>query len=302
MWKGIEMKLACIADTHLRTTIPEKRVDDFKMTQLNKFEYILNYCKDSQIDHLTIAGDVFENPRQSLGYVGEIISLLKKYPVNVSACVGNHDQFFRNMDIRNTPLGLLKEAGVITILDENPIKIDNVHLYGCSWEQPIPKIVDESAVNVLVAHIMVINDKKVFHQQEEYITAGSLLKNNNFDLIVSGDNHQTFTELYKGRRLVNSGSMMRSSVAQKDHKPSFFVYDTDDKTLEQILIPCLPANEVLLVDKHEETKELNQMLMMYKNALKEGIETDFDFLANLTKKLKVIEVNDNVVKIIRECV
>jgi hypothetical protein len=202
------------------------------------------------------------------------------------------------MDISNTPLGLLKEADVITILDENPIKFDNVHLYGCSWEQPISKPIDKDAVNILAIHIMVIKDNKVYEQQEDYVTAGSLLKNNQFDLIVSGDNHETFTELYKGRRLVNSGSMMRSSVAQKDHKPAFFVYDTEDKTLEKVLIPCADAKDVLLIDKHEETKELNQMLQMYKDALKSDVVCDFDFVKNITKKLKTIEVNNNVKTII----
>jgi len=68
------------------------------------------------------------------------------------------------------------------------------------------------------------------------------------------------------------------------------------------LIPCLPAHEVLLINEHEESKELNQRLILYKNALTEEVESDFNFVDNIKKKLKLIEVNDNVKKIIGACV
>ncbi len=296
------MLIAEISDIHLRTTNPEKRIDNYEEAMFNKFKFILEYCDKNGIGYLLLGGDIFDSPRQSIGFTTKVIALLKQYKVHVLAVFGNHDQFFRNQSLDNTPLHLLKEAGIMTILGDEHYIVDNIHFYGASWDDNIPDIVDKKAFNVLVIHIMVIKDKKVYAQQEDYTTAGSLLKNNNFDLIVTGDNHETFTELYKGRRLVNSGSMMRSTVAQKDHEPCFFVTDTDNNTLNKIPIPILPAHEVLLIDEHEETKSLNKNLNLYKEALKQEINNEFDFEENLRKKLTMVEVNNNVGQIIGKMV
>ena len=296
------MKIACLSDWHLTNTAPEKRIDNYEESVFRKYEFVLKHCDDNGIKYLVGGGDIFNHPRMSLGFVSNVIKISNRYNVKILVVAGQHDLFWHNYNLNNTPLGLLKNAGVVTMLGDEPLMDGNIHFYGAGWEQPIPKIIDKNAVTILAIHIMTIKDKKVYEQQEDYITAGSLLKNNPFDLIVSGDNHQTFTELYKGRRLVNSGSLMRSTVAQKGHNPSFFVYDTDDKTLEQVLIPCLPAHEVLLINEHEESKELNQRLILYKNALTEEVESDFNFVDNIKKKLKLIEVNDRVKEIIGECV
>lgn len=296
------MLIAEISDIHFRTTNPEKRIDNYEETMFGKFRFILEYCDKNNIGYLLLGGDIFDSPRQSIGFTTKVIALLKQYKVHVLAVFGNHDLYFRNQSLDNTPLHLLKEAGIMTILGDESYVVDNIHFYGTSWDDKIPDIVDKKAFNILVIHIMVIKDKKVYEQQEDYTTAGSLLKNHNFDLIVTGDNHETFTELYKGRRLVNSGSMMRSTVAQKDHEPCFFVTNTDGNTLDKIPIPILPAHEVFLIGEHEETKSLNKNLNLYKEALKQELNTEFDFEENLRKKLKMVEVNDNVGRIIGEMI
>lgn len=295
------MKIANISDMHLKTSNPINRIDNYKETQLNKFRYILKYCMNNKIDHLIAAGDIFDNPRQSLGYVGEIISLLHEYPAKFYAVAGQHDQWYRKQDLDNTPLGLLEAANVATILNDNPVEIDNVNFYGCAWESKIPEIKNKSKVNILSIHIMVIQNK-LWNDQQEYTTGGALLKNNHFDLIVSGDNHQSFQEIYKGRKLVNCGSLTRSTVAQGDHKPSFYIYNTDTKELTREYIPIEPFEEVMLISEHLETKNINKKLEDYKLALGTSVDSSgLDFKFNLDVEMKNIE-NENIKNIIARSV
>lgn len=295
------MKIANISDLHLKTSNPQNRIDNYKETQLNKLRYILQFCDDNDIKALIGAGDIFDHPRMSLGYVGEVINLLKEYEVKFYAVAGNHDQWYRQQDLDNTPLGLLEAANVVTILNDNPIEINNVHLYGCAWESIIPEIKDKSKVNILSIHIMVIQNK-LWNDQQEYITGGALLKNNPFDLIVSGDNHQSFQEIYRGRKLVNCGSLTRSTVAQGDHKPSFYIYDTDTKELTREYIPIEPFEEIMLISEHLETKNINKKLEDYKLALGTSVDSSvLDFKFNLDVEMKNIQ-NENIKNIIARSV
>lgn len=298
------MKIINLSDIHLKPSAPVCRTDNYRETGFNKLEYVLKYAQKNGITFILQSGDFFDHPRMSLGYVGEVISLINKYDVCILAAPGQHDLFYHQTALENTPLGLLKAAGCVEILGVKPIQFNLndkfVHVYGAGWNEEIPKIVNKYNLNILATHRMVIKDKLWF-DQEDYVTAGSLLKNNDFDLICSGDNHQTFTELHKGKRLVNVGSMLRSSVAQKDHKPCFFVYDTTDKSLKQEFIPVEPFEQIALIDEHEEKKELQDKTKEYREALNKKLEdSGLDFKANLNSVIKEAEANSSIKQIIGE--
>lgn len=297
------MKIANISDLHLKTSNPQNRIDNYKETQLNKLRCILQFCDDNNIKALIGAGDIFDHPRMSLGYVGEIISLFKKYGVMFYVVYGQHDLWYHQQSLENTPLGLLEISDVVILLGEDPVSIDkNVDVYGCGWEKDIPKIQNKNKINILAIHTMVIKNNKVWNGQEEYEAAGRLLKNNDFDLIVSGDNHKSFQELYKGKKLVNCGPLMRSTVAQGDHKPSFYIYDTDTKELTREYISIEPFEEVMLISEHLETKNINKKLEDYKLALGTSVDSSgLDFKFNLDIEMKNIQ-SENIKNIIARSV
>ena len=51
--------------------------------------------------------------------------------------------------------------------------------------------------------------------------------------MVSGDNHQSFVEKYKDQLLVNPGSIMRSTIAQFDHKPKIYLWSSEDNEIKR---------------------------------------------------------------------
>jgi len=60
---------------------------------------------------------------------------------------------------------------------------------------------------------------------------GLLRKYPNYKLIVSGDNHQPFAYHFRGRWLVNPGSMTRQKIGD-NYAPGFFVYHEGGETWE----------------------------------------------------------------------
>ena len=64
---------------------------------------------------------------------------------------------------------------------------------------------------------------------------GQLEKQKEFDLILTGDNHQSFCITSNGRWLLNPGSMMRMRADQVDHNPIVGIYDTLENTFKALL-------------------------------------------------------------------
>ena len=61
---------------------------------LKAFENLVQYCIESQVDFLLLAGDVFESPKPVLRvqkYFADQISRLQAVGIDVFAITGNHD-------------------------------------------------------------------------------------------------------------------------------------------------------------------------------------------------------------------
>ena len=159
---------------------------------------------------------------------------------------GQHDLPNHNLKmIRESSLGVLAAAGVIYLLTdpniplidamENPLP--HYSIFGCPFGTSPPdwKLSGEDLIHVLAWHHMVVNDPLWPGQEADKALA--ILRNYpQFDLIVSGDNHQSFAIADpKGRWLVNPGSLMRMTTAQVDHRPCIFKWDNGK--LEQIFLP-----------------------------------------------------------------
>ena len=109
---------------------------------------------------------------------------------------------------------------------------------------------------------------KLWGKQEHYDMAGTFLRKNKFDLIVSGDNHQSFTHKEGNRLLINCGSLMRNKIDQVNHKPCIWIFDTLTRAAKQIFIPVVPFSEVFNIEKAEKIKSKNEKLEELKKAFK----------------------------------
>jgi len=297
------MKILLTGDWHFRHSVPRKRIDDYPKTQIKKLKFIFNLAKDKNCAFVLQPGDFFDSHKANDFLKREMIKLIKEasLPMTehpfIETIFGQHDLRYHSSDTNNTPLRVLEAAQVIDILGyrrgapdvyiTSPPKIvhSNVHIYGASWFEDIPEITTEG-INILLIHKMIVKDKLLWEGQEDTTKGNILLRKHNFDLIVSGDNHQSFTVSNGKKHLVNCGSLMRMTTAQLDHKPVVYIYDTKDKSLEEHLIPIEPVNKVFDLSKIEKEKKENKELEAFVTHLKSNAKIDgLDYPKNLKEYL-----------------
>jgi len=294
------MKILLTGDWHLRFRKPEMRLDEsYFETQAGKVQQILNIAKTNKCSAILQPGDFFDGVETPWFVVQHYLKIFLGQKFDIICSPGQHDLRYHTREIENTPLGILQAANVVFSEDIN--LGGEILICICRWGEEISELEGEKDCNVLLAHKMVIQ-KKLWLGQTDFVYAGDLLKKTSFDLIVTGDNHQSFVEEYNGRYLVNCGSLMRSDIDQIDHKPVVYVYDTEKKDLQKIFLKMQPANKVLNVKGAQAIRERDEKLELFISALKDkgrGGHT-FDFMDRLYEKIKVAGIDQETKDVLEE--
>jgi DNA repair exonuclease SbcCD nuclease subunit len=264
------MKIIFTSDWHLREDTPINRKDDFKITLFEKARFILQYALDNNIKSIFNAGDIFHRPRPSLELINEAIELFKEFSyVDFYLIPGNHD-------LVNHSLGYLKKSAIYTL----SCSCSNIILVKSELDT-IARVTDE----ISMIHSLIF-EKEIKIPGIVYTTASNILEKCKTEILISGDNHQSF--IYNsddGKMLVNPGSLMRSSISEKDKEPCFYVYDTETKKINKVLIPIKKD-----VFKDVEKKEESDLFQSFIHKLQSEKELDLNFdlaLQNFCKKQKV---------------
>lgn len=270
------MKFIITGDWHLRATAPQNRKDsDYFVTLKDKGDFIFDYAIQNNIEFMLHGSDIFDSsivPDRIKTWLARRLRNIKCLTV-----IGNHDYSMRQL-IDNSSIAVMIESQCLTRTDFNPFVIGNdIHIYGASYNEDIPKIKDKSKYNILVIHKM-ISDRDMWQGNVSYVDSKMFLTKHKFDLVVSSDNHASFVTKLGNRLLINPGSLCRARIDQIDHKPCFFVIDTDTQEYEQIFIPVKPAEEVFNLNIKE--KKENQELTKLMEELKIRKNHEFNYLKN----------------------
>jgi hypothetical protein len=175
-----------------------------------------------------------------------------------------------------------------------------VDIYGSSFGEEIPEIEDPKKFSILVTHRMIVNEK-LWEGQTDFQYANSFLRLNKFNLIVSGDNHTTFSYKLGDRHLFNLGATMRSAINQIEHKPTTVLFDTDTNSFEYIPIPIEPAENVFKMEKIERAFKVNKELNAFISGLSKHKEMGLSFIDNLNEYTKNNKIDSAIIDIIKEC-
>lgn len=294
------MKFVLLSDLHLSSKNPVARLDDVKVTQMEKLRYVLEWALENEAVILQ-AGDFFDSPR-SWYLLSEVMDLLTDYNIDIFTVFGQHDTYFYSEDSRDsTNMGLLKKAGLIDLLGRKAARNRFVGLYGASWGEEIPEVDKISDINVLVIHAS-ISDEALFLGHEFTPAKKFLRDHSDFDLILCGDIHRHFVVESGGRYLVNTGPMVRRTADRYNfsHKPCFYVYDTNDKALEKHIIPCEPAEKVLSRDHIEMREDSELMLEEFVSSVDNTGIDEVSFEENLKKFVQGNEIDQEVIYAITE--
>jgi DNA repair exonuclease SbcCD nuclease subunit len=254
------------ADWHLREVAPVSRTDDFWGTQWKKVQFIsqLSEKHDCPVIH---AGDLFHHWKPSPYLLNYCMQYL---PERFYTVYGNHDLPQHNLELsERCGVDVLKSAGRIVVLE-------NTH-FG-------KELIEESFVahpKFAVWHVFTYKGELPWPGCTEKSAKKILRKYKAFDLILTGDNHKTFTEEHKGRLLVNPGSLMRQSADQVEHKPCVFLYYAETNTVKPVY---LPVEEDVISRKHIENKEeRNERIDAFVTSLNTDFDSEISFHTNLKK-------------------
>ncbi|GAG20357.1 unnamed protein product, partial [marine sediment metagenome] len=225
----------------LRDSIPECRTDDFIEEMLRKLDWICGRSGKLKCP-LLIAGDLFHHWKPSPWLLAAAIVRFKKaYEVFVVA--GQHDLPQHQYElIEKSGLQVLENAGVIQVVPAGQFVMDKdgeflLHGFPFGSEMKSSAHGNSTYPHVALCHVMTYKKKRPYPGCEEDNSKKLMKKLNHFDLIVTGDNHETFVDIREEQLLVNAGSMMRTTAIQEEHEPSIFFWYADEGEVEQIKIP-----------------------------------------------------------------
>jgi|2_EtaG_2_1085320.scaffolds.fasta_scaffold03272_8 DNA repair exonuclease SbcCD nuclease subunit len=277
------------SDWHIRGDRPVCRTDDYMEAQRKKITFILNLAKDNSCPIL-VAGDFGHKPMWGDRLLNYFIDILNDFQdVVIYVVVGQHD-------LPNHRLDKWKEAG-LGVLDKQygkdfevivkPTRANDFIIFPFHYSNNIIKLEQETTDRTTaLLHTMVIKSQKekLWHDQVAHSAKWYLRKFPCYDLIVSGDNHQSFAIEYEGRWLVNAGSLMRMTANQIEHKPSVYLWYAEDNSIERIY---LPIEENVVSRQHiAEGQQRNERIEAYINRLKETEELGLSYESNMKEFFK----------------
>lgn len=299
------MKVICSGDWHIRATPTKFRKPNYYELMFGKLNWILDFATKNNTFVVIQPGDFFDSPDVPNHVMVDTIKAIGD--IDVCTVYGQHDCAYRNHN--NTALSVLIEDGTVDLLSNTPIEYGEkkqVDIYGASWDAKIPEVKDKNNFNILVLHKMIVKDESLFPDQKNFSAAAAFSKENkDYDLIVSGDNHHSFSYVPKNKSypsIINCGSLMRMTTAQYEHKPCIWVVDTETGELEQHFIPIKPIIEVFK-EEAEEIKERDAKTEAFIEMLSSSkADTQLSFEDNLKTLLSEQKLSENIEKLANEFV
>lgn len=275
------------ADIELRAFPPSCRIDDHWAAQERKIAWLRDLAAEHECPILD-AGDLFDKKYKShpshelLGWV------IANLPRPFYTIPGNHDLPGKSIDnYKNSAMAVLNMSKVLKVHYQLPVELlwvpesPYVKLYSFPWGVSFEKYeVQKGYFNIALIHVMVYEEFEPFPGCDGYSAKEVMDLLPDFDLIITGHNHQTFTRKEKGRVLVNPGSLMRNDADQIDHKPCVFLWYSEDNTIEQVFVPI--EEDVISRDHIDIKKEKDNRLDAFVEKLGEQIVSGINFHDNLS--------------------
>lgn len=292
--------LILCSDLHIREDTPTCFKGDFQKEQWDS----LGFIKELQKKHncpVLCGGDVFHHWKPSPFLLSETI---KHLPEQFFTCYGNHDLPQHNLD-------LLEKCGVYTLKQANCLKTigDGFDMFHWGETPELDLSSDDEPENILVWHVLTYKNNLPYPGCVSLSAKRILKKYPQYNLIVTGDNHQPFVEEYEERLLVNPGSMTRQTADQFDHKPRVYLWYSETNTVEAVYLPIEPAEKVISREHIDITNQRNERLESFVAQLNflgigkpRGSEGGTTFEENLKQFENKNQVRSSVMQIVHKAI
>ena len=286
--------LILCGDLHIGNWQPECRSDVYLDALLNKIRWMAAL----QITHgcpLVFPGDVFNTWKADSELLNKVMAVWPKG--DVLAVCGQHDLRNHNLELQDqSAFDTLRLAGMLQDVSQEAKELPKgIVVYGASWGREA-KAAPNCAHPVLVAHVT-LWEKPFAPGQKPGEATRYLKENKDWQLICTGDNHQTFTAIDGISELVNAGSVMRMRSDQKDFRPCVFLWNADIGNIRQLFIPISP--DVISDARCKAAKEREARENEFVARLESDADISFSFNDHIDKAL--ITETEEVRACVLEC-
>jgi len=303
-----------VADLHLTESTPVSRTDDYIQAQANKLTFLRSLSAENNNCPILCAGDLFDHWKASPWLCSWAFNYL---PTPMITIPGNHDLPMHSIEYYDkSALALLETVSTETdfrvLRHPQGVKINDLYIVGTPFnklEQFDPdkdKKARESITTFKGANRRVLLLHELVWERQRPLWAGNTHLGQElldrfggyFDLIVSGDNHESFVCQDNTTKsiLVNPGSMMRSTADQEDFKPKCYLYYARTNKVTPVEFPI--ERGVLNTEHLDKKKERDDRITAYI----ERMSKDWEIGLSFRKNLQAFFAENNVPQKVREVV
>lgn len=277
--------LILTSDWHLREDTPTCWIGDFWDEQWRSVVFVTGLQKTYGCP-VVHAGDLFHTWKPSPNL---LTVTMENIPDNFYTVFGQHD-------LPNHNLELSYKCGVKTLETARKVKVlDGYHwgqgIYTGASAHPIPPIRNR----ILVWHHLTYITKP-YPEATGGMAEGILRKYPQFQLIVTGDNHTSFSVTHEGRLLVNPGNLTRQTADQQDYQPRVALWYAETNTIQWVNIPV--KADVITREHIEGKEERDKRIEAFVSKLSGDYEVGVSFEQNLTAHFAANKTDKEVKDII----
>jgi DNA repair exonuclease SbcCD nuclease subunit len=308
------MKILFFTDTHLRSSNPKNRKDDFPKTLEEKLLEITQIVDEYGIDYVIHGGDLFDRPDTSVLTVTKYANIIKKINKPIYIVSGNHDIFGLNpATLDRTMLGLLGNLNFLNIIrDKDKIILEKDNIRVQITGRPYSYDIDSSISNYIldtvdsncnysinIVHGMLLD--RPFITGIPYTLIDDILETK-ADITLSGHYHAGFGVIFKNNKyFINPGSLVRitNSIKEIERMPKVAII-TLDETISIELIPLEVAKsgyEVLDRTELEKNIYRNERIMEFKQTIDSALNFD---KVDINDILIEVAISENVNEKVKE--
>jgi len=287
------------ADIELRIHPPVARIDNYWEALKRKIKW-LSELQQKYNCPIFDGGDLFDKRYKQSPSHFLIQWAIRNLPKLFFTVPGNHDLPGKSIEnYSNSAMAALEAAKIVRGTGDTLIANTNnkksVYVCRIPYGQPLkePKEIPGSDYKVLLFHGMVYDNTPPFPGCEGWEKKEVLKKFPNFDLIVTGDNHQTFTGKRGKTLLVNAGSMMRNDADQIDHKPCVFLWYPEENRVEPRYYPI--EQNVLSREHIDKQVDKESRISAFVEKLGQQVVDGINFEKNLEHWLLKNNVNQRII-------
>lgn len=274
----------CTSDWHMMEGNPPCRKDNHRKAQLSKIKQIKKLQKKYNCKIFN-AGDIFEHWKAT----PELINICLDYFPKIISVAGQHDLPQHNYEnIKKSAYYSLAKAGVLLHRDKQ-----------ISWNTfKKPYYFKLKRRRIVIAHMLVWDKEMPFPNCPAPQVNKVFKMFPKADLIITGDNHQTFVSKKGKRILVNPGSLTRHKADQENHRPCIFLYDARTNTVKKHYLKIkknvISREHIDLIYEKEKRKQ------EFLSELENGWIPELSFEDNIEKALKENDIRKGIKKHIRK--